>query len=84
MKDGAWSIGAITLTRETAIFNLERKNLATKLMKNLYTFLRAYSLSSLLRTCAVSITPLDYTHDITIKLDYVACTVRMPEVELWR
>lgn len=74
----------MTLTRETVSFNLERKNLATILMKNLYTFLHAYSLSSLLRTCAVSITPLDYTHDITLKLDYVAFTVRVPEVEYWR
>ena len=67
----------MTLTRETAIFNLERKNLANTLMKNLYTFLHAYSLSSLLCTCAVSV-----THDITIKLDYVAFRVRVPEVEL--
>ena len=83
MKDGAWNIGGLTLTRETAISNLERKNLATTSMKNLYTFLRAYSLSSLLWTCAVSIAPLDYTHDITIKLDYVAFKLRVPEVELW-
>jgi hypothetical protein len=48
MKDGTWSIGRMTMTRETAIFNLERKNLATTLMKNLRTFLRARSLSSLL------------------------------------
>jgi len=48
VRDGAWSVGGMTLTRETAIFNSERKNLATTLMKNLYTFLRAYSLSSLL------------------------------------